>query len=172
MQTGIEKFKDVLDSDTCDLMVNIIESNLDKARDLTHGENQNVIAKELFPIQQFSAELDQLVVNATQKCMEEYHKKYSYFTCYSDVGFSLRKITGATRKHVDNSSKSEDNRNVSFIIGLNSDYENGEFHFPYQDYTTTIKRGEAIAFPVWFMYPHYVDAPIGYRYTINTWMLY
>ena len=103
--------------------------------------------------------------------MEEYHKKYSYFNCYSDVGFSLRKITGATRQHVDNSTK-HDNRNLSFIIGLNSDYENGEFHFPYQDYTTTIKRGEAITFPVWFMYPHFVDAPVGYRYTINTWMLY
>ncbi len=171
MQTGIEKFKDVLDSDTCDLIVNLIESNLDQAKDLNHAENQNVIAKELFPIQQFSAELDQLIVKATQKCMEEYQKKYGYFTCYSDVGFSLRKITGATRYHVDN-TKAEDNRNVSFIIGLNNDFENGEFHFPYQEYTTTLKRGEAIVFPVWFMYPHYVDAPIGYRYTINTWMLY
>ena len=171
MKTGIEKFKDALDSDTCNSIVNIIESNLDQAKELTHGEGQNVIAKELFPIQQFSAELDQLVVNATQKCMEEYHEKSPYFNCYSDVGFALRKISGATRQHVDNSQR-EDNRNVSLIIGLNSDYENGEFHFPYQDYTTTIKRGEAIAFPVWFMYPHYVDAPIGYRYTINTWMLY
>ena len=171
MKTGIEKFKDVSDSDTCNSIVNIIESNLDQAKELTHGEGQNVIAKELFPIQQFSAELDQLVVKATQKCMDEYHEKYPYFNCYSDVGFALRKISGATRQHVDNSQR-EDNRNVSLIIGLNSDYENGEFHFPYQDYTTTIKRGEAIAFPVWFMYPHYVDAPIGYRYTINTWMLY
>ena len=75
MQTGIEKFKDVLDSDTCDLIVNLIESNLDQAKDLNHAENQNVIAKELFPIQQFSAELDQLIVKATQKCMEEYQKK-------------------------------------------------------------------------------------------------
>lgn len=171
MQTGIEKFKDVLDSDTCDSIVNIIESNLYKAKDLTHGEGQNVIAKELFPIQEFSVELDQLVVKATQKCMNEYHDKYQYFNCHSDVGFALRRITGATRQHVDNSQR-HDNRNVSFIIGLNSDYENGEFHFPYQDYTTTIKRGEAIAFPVWFMFPHYVDAPVGYRYTINTWMLY
>ena len=171
MKTGIEKFKDALDSDTCNSIVNIIESNLDQAKELTHGEGQNVIAKELFPIQQFSAELDQLVVKATQKCMDENHEKYPYFNCYSDVGFALRKISGATRQHVDNSQR-EDNRNVSLIIGLNSDYENGEFHFPYQDYPTTITRGEAIAFPVWFMYPHYVDAPIGYRYTINTWMLY
>lgn len=171
MKTGIEKFKDVLDSDTCNSIVNIIESNLDQAKELTHGQGQNVIAKELFPIQQFSAELDQLVVKATQKCMDEYHDKYSYFNCYSDVGFALRQVTGATREHIDTSQRN-DNRNVSLIIGLNSDYENGEFHFPYQDYTTTIKRGEAIAFPVWFMYPHYVDAPIGYRYTINTWMLY
>ena len=73
MTTGIEKFKDALDSDTCNSIVNIIESNLDQAKELTHGEGQNVIAKELFPIQQFSAELDQLVVKATQKCMDEYH---------------------------------------------------------------------------------------------------
>ncbi len=171
METGIEKYKDVLDSDTCNSIVNIIESNLDQAKELTHGAGQNVIAKELFPIQQFSVELDQLVVKATQKCMDEYHEKYPYFTCYSDCGFALRKISGVTRQHVDNTQR-EDNRNVSLIIGLNDDFENGEFHFPYQDYTTTVKRGEAIVFPVWFMYPHYVDAPIGYRYTINTWMLY
>ncbi len=171
MNTGVEKYKDVIDSDTCDTIVNLIESNLDKAKDLVHTKDQHVVAKELFPIQNFSVDLDQLVVKATQKTMDQYHDKYRYFTCYSDCGFALRKISGATRQHVDNSQR-EDNRNVSLIIGLNDDFENGEFHFPYQEYTTTLKRGEAIVFPVWFMYPHYVDAPIGYRYTINTWMLY
>ena len=80
----------------------------------------------------------------------------------------LRKITGNTKYHIDGISK--DLRNVSIIIGLNSDYEEGEFHFPYQDFSTTVKRGEAIVFPVYFMYPHFVDAPIGNRYTINTWL--
>ena len=168
MQTGIEKFKDILDYDTCNALVNIIESNLDKATDRTYGVGENVLCKEL-PI--ISADVDAIVEEAVRKTVDKYHEKYGRFHAYSDTGYTLRKIVGATREHVD-VSKRDDNRNVSVIIGLNSDFENGEFHFPYQEYTTTLKRGEAIVFPVWFMYPHSVDAPIGYRYTINTWMLY
>tara|TARA_X000000368_G_C22658936_1_gene548748 strand:+ start:87 stop:593 length:507 start_codon:yes stop_codon:yes gene_type:complete len=168
MQTGIEKFKDILDYDTCETLVNILESNLDKATDKTYGCGENVICKELLII---ARDVDDIVKEAVEKTAQKYHEKYPWFYTHSDAGFALRKISGATREHVDVSDRG-DNRNVSIIIGLNSDFENGEFHFPYQEYTTTLKRGEAIAFPVWFMYPHSVDAPIGYRYTINTWMLY
>lgn len=168
MNTGIEKFKNILDDDTCDLLINIMESNLDKADDVNYEVSQNVICKEL-PIT--SPDVFALIHEAVKKTVDKYHEKYKRFRAYADTGFVLRRISGATRMHTD-VSRGTDNRNVSIILGLNSDFENGEFHFPYQEYTTTLKRGEAIVFPVWFMYPHSVDAPIGYRYTINTWMLY
>tara|TARA_B100000287_G_C20389659_1_gene685060 strand:- start:51 stop:557 length:507 start_codon:yes stop_codon:yes gene_type:complete len=168
MNTGIEKFKNILDDDTCDSLINIMESNLDKADDVNYEVGQNVICKELLIT---SPDVLALIHEAVKKTLDKYHEKYEKFRAYADTGFVLRRISGATRMHTDVNA-STDNRNVSIILGLNSDFENGEFHFPYQEYTTTLKRGEAIVFPVWFMYPHSVDAPIGYRYTINTWMLY
>ena len=111
-----------------------------------------------------------MVFETIEKVVNKYAEMYPFFRVHSDVGYQLRKITGYTRVHVDRNPDIEDRRNVSIILGLNSDYEKGEFHFPFQDYTTTVKRGEAIVFPVYFMYPHYVNEPIGNRYTINTWI--
>lgn len=169
MKTGIKKFKNVLDTDTCNALINIVENNLDKAVDYpVYEHRQNVIRKEL-PI--ISADVDDIVHKALEKTLLEYQDEYRYLIATRDVGFVLRKISGATREHAD-VMQANDSRNLSIIVGLNSDYEEGTFHFPYQEYTTTVKQGEAIIFPVWFPYPHYVDAPIGYRYTVHTWLQY
>ena len=166
MKTGIEKFKNVIDSNTCDLLIKHLEDNLDHSIDLTHRDRQNVICKEI--TLEPHTEIDNVVYKVIAKVSESYKKKYPFFRVRGDTGYQLRKITGNTREHIDNIT--EDQRNVSIILGLNSDYEKGEFHFPLQDFSTTVKRGEAIVFPVYFMYPHFVDEPIGNRYTINTWM--
>ena len=167
MNTGIEKFKNVIDPDTCDLLIKYLEDNLHESIDLVYRNGQNVICKEI--TLQPHTELDTIVFEIIGNVVKKYKEKYSFFQARGDTGYQLRKITGKTREHVDNITK--DHRNVSIILGLNSDYEKGEFHFPEQDYITTVKRGEAIVFPVYFTYPHYVDEPIGNRYTINTWII-
>ena len=168
MKTGIEKFKNVIDPDTCDLLIKHLEDNIHHSIDLSHRNRQNVICKEI--TLQPHTEIDNAVYKVIAKVVELYKEKYPLFQVRGDTGYQLRKITGNTRVHVDRNPDIEDKRNVSVIIGLNSDYEKGEFHFPVQDFSTTVKRGEAIVFPVYFMYPHSVDEPIGNRYTINTWM--
>jgi len=167
MKTGIEKFTNVIDSETCDLLINHLEDNLHDAVDLIHSDVQNVVGKEIKLQRQ--TELDDLVLETVKKIADLYSDKYHRFGANGVLPSQLRKITGNTKYHIDGID-SKYRRNVSIIIGLNSDYEEGEFHFPYQDFSTTVKRGEAIVFPVYFMYPHFVDAPIGNRYTINTWL--
>ena len=166
MKTGIEKFKNVIDPDTCDLLIKHLEDNIHNSIDLSHRNRQNVICKEI--TLQPHTEIDNAVYKVIAKVVDLYKENYPFFQVRGDTGYQLRKITGNTREHIDNITK--DQRNVSVILGLNSDYEKGEFHFPTQDFSTTVKRGEAIVFPVYFMYPHFVDKPIGNRYTINTWM--
>ena len=168
MKTGIEKFENVINSETCDLLIKCLEDNLHDATDQSLNDVQNVIGKEI--LLRKHAELDNMVFKTIEKVVNKYAEMYPFFRVHSDVGYQLRKITGYTRVHVDRNPDVEDRRNVSIILGLNSDYEKGEFHFPFQDYTTTVKRGEAIIFPVYFMYPHYVNEPIGNRYTVNTWI--
>ena len=166
MKTGIEKFKNVIDSETCNLLINYLEDNLHDAVDLSHSDVQNVIGKEIKL--QRGTELDSIVHEVVLKVATLYTQQYDRFGANGVLPFQLRKITGNTQYHIDNISQYR--RNVSIILGLNSNYEKGEFHFPYQDFSTTVKLGEAIVFPVYFMYPHFVDAPIGNRYTINTWL--
>ena len=171
MKTGIEKFKNIVDNETCDLLIQHLENNIEQTEDLQHSKGNNVICKQL--VLPPKSELDQRVYNIIKNVLDEYYKKYPAFVATGDTGYQLRKISGETRKHVDNicDPQAPDKlRNVAVILGLNSDYEYGKFHFPMQNFSTTVKRGEAIVFPVYFLYPHFVDSPIGYRYTINTWI--
>ena len=167
MLTGIEKFKDVVSPDLCDSLINLMDLNIPNSINKVHSHGQNVVCREI--ILPLHSELDTAVYGVITKVVELYKEKYTHVRVSGDTGYQLRKITGETRIHVDNISKLY--RNISIILGLNSNYEKGEFHFPLQDFSTTVKRGEAIVFPVYFMYPHSVDAPIGNRYTINTWMI-
>ena len=170
MKTGIEKYSNVISDETCDLLINHIEENMDKTEDRIYRPNQNVICREM--LLEPHSKLDNLVYQSIQTAGTMYADKYRRFNGSGDTGYQLRKITGKTIEHIDGIYALETGhaRTVSIILGLNSDYEGGEFHFPEQDFSTTVKRGEAIVFPVYFLYPHYVDAPIGYRYTINTWI--
>ena len=146
MKTGMAKFKNVMDPDTCDLLIKHLDDNLDKCDDLNHSNKQNVVCKEI--MLEPNSELDTMVLETIQKALASYSQKYPFFQGRARTGYQLRKITGNTRVHVDRNPYIDDKRNVSVIIGLNSDYEKGEFHFPEQDYITTVKRAEAIIFPV------------------------
>ena len=93
-----------------------------------------------------------------------------------DTGYCLRRIYGKTRQHKDGVFASQSNtgrprvRNLSIIIALNDDYEDGEFEFPNQDLKFRLKKYQAIAFPPYWTHPHSVSEPTnGVRYTINTW---
>ena len=126
MKTGIEKFKNVMNPDTCDLLIKHLEDNLDKCDDLNHSNKQNVVCKEI--TLQPNSVLDTMVSKTIEIPLGSYAKKYAFFRGRARTGYQLRKITGNTRVHVDRNPDIEDKRNVSVIIGLNSDYEKGEFH--------------------------------------------
>ena len=166
---GILKLDNVVTDELCKNLIKYHTNNKESCERYTHDTaNNNVECYELRLTE--GTPLDDLVYNCVVTVIEKYLSIYPYFTCSGDRGYQLREITGQTLEHIDNPIDRDGIvRNISIILGLNSDYENGQFHFPVQKYTTTLKRGEALAFPVYYMYPHYVDAPIGSRYTINTW---
>ena len=171
---GILKLSNVIPDRLCNTLIEYHKANIDKAKKLDYDSrtspyNQNnVICNELI------LEKDSYFETKVNECMavvlEKYTRFYPYFYCDNVLEYQLREITGPTLEHIDHPIDSEyDVRNVSVIFGLNSDYEEGEFYFRQQDYKTTVKRGEALVFPVYYFYPHEVSAPIGSRYTINTW---
>ena len=171
---GILKLSNVMPDRLCNSLIEYHKANKNKALILDYDSNisayngNNVVCTELIIKETYFQ-------NKIHECLDVVLKKYKsiypYFTYHFVLSYQLREITGPTLEHVDHPIDSPDDvRSVSVIFGLNSDYEKGEFHFRQQEYTTTLKRGEAIIFPVYYMYPHSVDAPVGSRYTINTWL--
>ena len=60
---------------------------------------------------------------------------------------------------------------MSVIFCLNSNYQDGEFYFPKQNFKIKLKKGDILCFP-YYTHPHMVTSPTNntYRYTINTWL--
>lgn len=63
-------------------------------------------------------------------------------------------------------------RVLSMSIGLNDDYEGGEFKFWDDGEPFRLPAGCALMFPPNFMYPHQVlPVASGVRYSMITWFL-
>ena len=116
MKTGIEKFKNVIDSEACNLVINYLEDNLHDAVDLIHSDVQNVVGKEIKL--QHGTELDSIVHKVVLKVATSYTNKYDRFGANGVLPYQLRKITGATREHTDFQHHADDYRTISIIVLL------------------------------------------------------
>ena len=96
----------------------------------------------------------------------------------------LRKITGATRLHMDgllihglvdmeNKTLHVDRlREMSMIAAINDDYDGGEVCFPDQNFEIKLKKGQVLLFPPYWTHPHRTNKLKNdtVRYTITTWL--
>mgnify|MGYP001159756096 CR=1 FL=1 len=148
---------------TYDLSVNPIDGSIHPDNFVSAHGTYN----DLFPI-----DLLQQIHEAFTKIIRAYIDLVPTYIPHATTGYQIREVHGPTKRHWDNIFTSNDHniRNLSIIAGLNSDFEEGVFNFPQQDYQTRLLRGQAIAFPVYYTHPHEVSSPVGYRYTINTWV--
>lgn len=177
----------LINNDDCNYFVKLLNTlinnkdyNIEK---WGNGSNVNCLFLNVRNVknEELRKKIDTKIYNIINKIINYLYKEYDIL-CKGDSGYCLRKIYGATRQHKDgvvsnihnNSETVYKNqiRNMSIIIALNDDYENGEFYFPRQNFKIKLKKGEIIIFPPYWTHPHFVTAPINntYRYTINTWL--
>ena len=175
--------KELISDELCNELINYIDSTTEFKIE-KWGLNQNVNCKYININEIKETELKDKFDNDIYKIMNytiNYLNNAYDITCSGDSGYTLRKIDGPTRLHKDGISVEQiDNRfipikkvrNMSIIIALNDDYEDGEFYFPVQDFKIKLKKGQIIAFPPYWTHPHMVDSPRNgtHRYTINTWL--
>ena len=170
----------------CDVMVDYIlkHSALWEEKDVGSKTYNNVKCKYLtlkdmvssnIP---YSKELDDLIFKSVGKVLIKLRESNPAFDGTQDTGYTLRKIYGGTKHHIDGvHSKTGWFKNfvrcLSIIVVLNDDYDGGIFNFPKQNLKLKVKKGEAIMFPPYWTHPHSVTS-VGEgqaRYTINTWIL-
>lgn len=177
----------IINNDDCNYFVKLLNTlinnndyNIEK---WGNGSNVNCLFMNVTNIknEELRKKIDTKIYNSINKIINYLYKEYDIL-CKGDSGYCLRKIYGATRQHKDSVLSNIHNnsetvyknqiRNMSIIIALNDDYENGEFYFPRQNFKIKLKKGEIIIFPPYWTHPHFVTAPSNntYRYTINTWL--
>ena len=167
-----------IDESLCDQLMDYI-NNFPESQTEKWQESNNVNCK-FIKIENTHFNFDNELFNVINNFIQFIFHKYGILS-KGDSGYCLRKIYGPTRLHsdgildynTDDSNVSTKRlRNLSVIIALNGDYDNGEFYFPSQDKLIKLKKGQIIAFPPYWTHPHTVFAPTNgtYRYTINTWL--
>jgi hypothetical protein len=114
---------------------------------------------------------DQEIYTIVNNSFGIFSKLRPHVKIVNDNGYSLRKIYGKTREHIDFLNHPSDTRTLSAIFLLNDDYEGGIFNFKYQNIYHKVKKGSVIMFPPYWTHPHSVSEVKNgqFRYTINTW---
>ena len=167
-----------IDESLCDQLMDYI--NNEPSTQVEHWKEANNVNCKFIKIENTHFNFDNELFNVINNFIQFIFHKYGILS-KGDSGYCLRKIYGPTRLHsdgildynTDDSNVSTKRlRNLSIIIALNGDYDNGEFYFPSQDKLIKLKKGQIIAFPPYWTHPHTVFAPTNgtYRYTINTWL--
>lgn len=176
----------IFTNDECDRIRDFILSNSSKwaERDTKYGSKNNVECKFLILNQMVSSNLsnakhmDELIFKGVNIILNKLHVARPDFKGTQDDGYTLRKIFGGTKIHIDGvHSKTAGFKNfvrcLSIIIVLNDDYDGGIFNFPNQGLKFRVQKGQAVMFPPYWTHPHSVTS-VGEgqaRYTINTWIM-
>ena len=184
--TNVFTVADVFTQAQCDDVVNYItkHSALWGERDLGYASGNNVECKFLTLKELVkdgitgAKEIDDFIFKRLGAVLNAFRAFRPDFNGIHDDGYTLRKIYGGTKRHVDGVHSKTGGftsfvRAMSFIAVLNDDYDGGIFNFPNQNLKFKVKKGEVVMFPPYWTHPHSVSS-VGEgqaRYTINTWIL-
>ena len=184
--TNVFTVADVFTVAQCDDIVDYLtkHSALWEERDLGYASGNNVECKFLILKKLIkdsipgAKELDDLIFKRVNAVLTAFRDIRPDFKGIHDDGYTLRRIHGGTKRHVDGVHSNAGGftklvRAMSFIAVLNDDYDGGIFNFPAQNLKFKVKKGEVVLFPPYWTHPHSVSS-VGEgqaRYTINTWIM-
>ena len=115
--------------------------------------------------------IDDALYQHITKAVNRYVNKNSWVSIDGDIGYTLlRYKTGQyIKQHCDVSSWNH--KTISVSVGLNHDFEGGEFCFWDGQVKYAHREGDILIFPSHFMFPHEVsEVTSGTRYSIITWL--
>jgi hypothetical protein len=102
--------------------------------------------------------------------IQDYADKHRDLVISRDEGYTLLRYGSSQHyaQHVD--YRTDTHRAVTAIIGLNDEYEGGEFWMWDGAWRQRVEKGAVLLFPSTFEYPHGIR-PIesGVRYSVITW---
>jgi predicted 2-oxoglutarate/Fe(II)-dependent dioxygenase YbiX len=115
-------------------------------------------------------EVDVRLFKELSPLAKEYSEPHFGMEFTSDEGYGILRyqVGGFYKQHVDHFA--DHSRIFGCSIGLNDNYEGGEFSFWDRKKSIKLGRGDVLFFPSNFFFPHEVQpVTAGVRYTIVTW---
>ena len=182
ISSAIFKIEKALDSKVCKNLSEYIELSckqkatlLKDDKDIEDTKYRNVYDYGLDESNEHDLLYKKLIFNTCDKAIKKYQTIFTSLQQLKLESINLLKYKKGNfyKRHTD--AFYQVNRQLSFIINLNTDYEGGEllFYYPHNQkpYSkVNLNTGDLIMFPSNFMYPHSIEPIIsGTRYSIVCW---
>lgn len=186
-QLGPEIFlvADVLDTQTCEHLIQIAESGtFQSAGILVETIDNAVRSNDLIPLNSkdpLTASTNQLILSrlaiVKQFLFEQYGVRFPYAEPCSILRYHPKQFY---KRHVDNillASRFQEveqgipTRDISIVGYLNDNFKGGETYFDRQDVKVKPRTGGVLVFPSCFTHPH-ASLPVrkGVKYAFTSWL--
>lgn len=139
--------------------------------------NNNVTHKVIIT-SSVDAHVHERIISQLQKCQDYFQNTRKFFQeKYTFDTIEMRCIDGPTRMHADGMVMTGECesfphvRGLSYVVGLNNDFEGGELVFPSKHIIHKVTKGQAVIFPPMWSHPHFTNPNMDntFRYTLTTW---
>jgi hypothetical protein len=178
-KTNIYVIENIVDDDFCNKIINFIDNSNEMLKSES-GINDQLLNCHYLYLSKYIEQhrpYDFMIYEVVRNIFLIITKLNKNFRVQGDTVYHLRKIHGPTLLHTDEVRANDSNyiynqiRNIALVIGLNDDYDGGEFFFPNHEVKHKLKKGSVILFPPFWTHPHEILG-LGndqYRYTVTTW---
>jgi hypothetical protein len=181
IQDYVKVYKNLLESDTCDLTVNHLETCEFEKHKFYNVNSGQFVYNEIEPSTHMGiVPLHDNIMQANRTAIIRYLTELNFKWCTSWEGFRSPKFNRympdtKMAEHCDHIHDLFDgNRKgipILSIVGLlNNNFQGGDFVM-FQDEKYKLTKGDIIIFPANFLYPHLVDTVTsGVRYSYASWV--
>jgi hypothetical protein len=177
----VQVHDDVLDSSTCNSIIELFESNSDKHERVEQDNRPNFTQFNLTENKTISDKAEQIHNFLISKVFEHKKKYYEFVDsrCFplqhAFEQFRIKRYLNDGNDmfdtHVDVNDHESSRRFLSFLWYLNDVNEGGETVF--EDFSIKPKTGRMLVFPPLWMFPHKGNAPISNsKYILSTYLHY
>ena len=176
--TFIETYK--LDPTLCDELINYFKNNTEyKHPGVSQANVINKSIKDSTDVIFYNQSEDRSICwlfKELSKCVVSYMTKYqihSYLTTEISNNIQYYKPGGGYPKlHYEREANGLSNRQLVYMLYLNTVTDEGGTHFPYQDVTTPAVKGDLIVWPAEFTHPHQgIISPTEEKYIATGWFV-
>jgi hypothetical protein len=182
LKNYIRVYDDILDSQTCKLLINKFNENTDLQERYEHHKSPQFTQLNITTHQnEIGTDLHQILVQKSVQCLIRYREElnitYEFPTEYSFEHFRMKKYyherDDEFQKHVDVGDYKSAKRFLVFFFYLNDVKTGGETQFINLGYRVKPKVGRCLIFPPLWLFPHSGNIPRGTdKYIVGSYLHY